>query len=96
MLAHVVDLESDIEAIQERIEAAVAPFRRKIEILDSIPGVGAVAAQAILAEIGPDMSVFPPPATVLPGPRCVPDRTSRPASADREGPGRARSGSAQS
>ncbi len=73
MLAHVVDLESDIEAIQERIEAAVNPFRRQIEILDSIPGVGAVAAQAILAEIGPDMSVFPSArhcaswATVCPG-----------------------------
>jgi transposase len=59
MLAHVVDLESDLEAVQERIEEAVAPFARQVEVLDSIPGVGRVAAQAILAEIGTDMSVFP-------------------------------------
>lgn len=59
MLAHVVDLESDIASVQERIEAAVAPFGRQVEILDSITGVGQVAAQAILAEIGADMSVFP-------------------------------------
>ena len=59
MLAHVVDLESDIEAVQERIEEAVAPFGRQVEILDSIPGVGRIAAQAILAEIGTDMRVFP-------------------------------------
>ncbi len=59
MLAHVVDLESDIEAVQERIEEAVAPFGRQVEILDSIPGVGRIAAQAILAEMGTDMRVFP-------------------------------------
>jgi transposase len=59
MLAHVVDLECDIGAVQERIEEAVAPFARQIEVLDSIPGVGTLAAQAILAEIGTDMSVFP-------------------------------------
>ncbi|MEU1029054.1 transposase [Streptomyces mirabilis] len=29
--------------------------------LDEIPGVGPVAARALLAEIGPDMSVFPSP-----------------------------------
>jgi transposase len=73
MLAHIVDLESDIEAVQERIEEAVAPFDRQIEILDSITGVGKVAAQAILAEVGADMSVFPSArrcaswATICPG-----------------------------
>lgn len=59
MLAHVADLEDDIAALSERIEEAVAPFARQVEILDSITGVGEVAAQAILAEMGTDMAVFP-------------------------------------
>ena len=59
MLAHVVDLESDIEAVQEGIEAAVAPFAAQVEALDGITGVGRIAAQATLGEIGVDMSVFP-------------------------------------
>jgi transposase len=37
----------------------VVPFARQLEVLDSIPGVDRIAAQAILAEIGADMSVFP-------------------------------------
>ena len=34
------------------------PFRALIEFLTTIPGVSAVAAPAILSEIGPDMSRF--------------------------------------
>lgn len=38
------------------------PFGRELLVrLDEIPGVGPVAARALLAEIGPDMSVFPSP-----------------------------------
>lgn len=59
MLAHVCDLESDIAAVQERIEEAAAPFAGTVEALDGITGVGPIAAQAIIAEIGLDMSVFP-------------------------------------
>jgi transposase len=59
MLAHVADLESDIAAVQERIEEAIAPFAAKVEALDGITGVGHIAAQAIIAELGTDMSVFP-------------------------------------
>jgi transposase len=59
MLAHVVDLESDIAAVQERIEAAVAPFAAQVDALDGITGVGRIAAQAILGEIGVDRGVFP-------------------------------------
>lgn len=59
MLAHVADLEADIEAIQERIDEAIRPFASQIQLLDSVTGVGEVAAQVILAELGVDMSVFP-------------------------------------
>jgi transposase len=40
MLAHVEDLESDIAALSERIQAAIAPFAAEIELLCTIPGVG--------------------------------------------------------
>ena len=40
MLAHVDDLEADIAALTERIEAATAPFEAQRLLLESIPGVG--------------------------------------------------------
>jgi transposase len=61
MLAHVEQLEADIDEVSVRIEAALAPFAREVELLDSVTGVGVTAAQVILAEIGPDMSRFPTP-----------------------------------
>jgi len=37
------------------------PFRPAAERLQTIPGVGQRAAEVLLAEIGPDMSVFSTP-----------------------------------
>ena len=59
MLDHVEAQEADIAALDERIEAALAPFVAQLELLATIPGVDHRSAQVILAEIGPDMSVFP-------------------------------------
>ncbi len=59
MLAHVEELESDIDAISGRIEQEIAPFEPAVELLRSIPGVERRAAEVILAEIGTDMTVFP-------------------------------------
>jgi transposase len=59
MLAHVEDLEDDIAALSERVEAATVPFAAEVELLCSIPGVGQRSAEVILAEIGADMGVFP-------------------------------------
>lgn len=59
MLSRTADLEEDIAAVQEQIDEVTRPFARALEILDSITGVGRVAAQAVLAEIGADMSVWP-------------------------------------
>jgi transposase len=36
-----------------------ADMRLKRELLDTIPGVGKIAAEQILAELGPDLSAFP-------------------------------------
>jgi transposase len=45
----------------------IAPFGSAAARLDEIPGIGPVAAAIIIAEIGLDMTRFPPPPTWPPG-----------------------------
>ncbi len=59
MLAHVEELEADIETLCTRIEQEIAPFEPAVELLRTIPGVQRRAAEVIISEIGTDMSVFP-------------------------------------
>jgi transposase len=59
MLARVDGINADIAAVEEQIEAHLAPFATAAVRLDEIPGIGPVAAAAIIAEIGVDMSRFP-------------------------------------
>jgi transposase len=51
-------IDHDIAALAPRIEAQLEPFRTQHQLLMQIPGVDWATAAAILAEIGPDMSVF--------------------------------------
>jgi transposase len=62
MLARIDAIDTDIAAVDQEIEQHVAPFASMIAVLDDIPGIAPVAAAAILAEIGVDMSRFPTPA----------------------------------
>jgi transposase len=62
MLSRVDALSADIATLEGRIEQQIAPFAHAVNQLDEIPGVGVTAAQAIIAEIGLDMSRFPTPA----------------------------------
>jgi transposase len=62
MLARVDAVNADIATVQARIDAQVGELAPAVVRLDAIPGVGPVAAQMILAEIGTDMSRFPTPA----------------------------------
>lgn len=62
MLHRVDAISADIATVQDRIEVQVAPFVSAVARLDEIPGVGVTAAQAIIAEVGLDMSRFPTPA----------------------------------
>ena len=59
MLARIDGIDADIAAVDEQIEGQLAPFAAAAERLDEIPGIGPVAAAAIIAEIGVDMSRFP-------------------------------------
>ena len=59
MLHRIDGIDADIAAVDEQIEAYLAPFAAAAARLDEIPGIGPVAAAVIIAEIGLDMSRFP-------------------------------------
>jgi transposase len=61
MLARVDGLSADIATVRARVEAQIGQLAPAVARLDAIPGVGPVAAQMILAEIGTDMGRFPTP-----------------------------------
>jgi transposase len=55
---HLNYLERTIGSLEERIDEQMRPFEEAVRRLDTIPGVDRVVAQAIVAEIGTDMSRF--------------------------------------
>jgi transposase len=59
MLDRIDSVEADIAALDEQIAAQLVPFAAAAARLDEIPGIGAVAAAVIIAEVGVDMSRFP-------------------------------------
>jgi transposase len=56
---HIVLLDGQMEALEERIMEQLRPYRREFDLMCTIPGVKDLNAAAVLAEIGPDMTVFP-------------------------------------
>ena len=58
-LEHLEHLEQAIATLDARVDAVIAPFAVARDRLDTITGVGKRAAEAIIAEIGVDRSVFP-------------------------------------
>lgn len=58
-LSELDNLEESMSALAAQIEQHLVPFAQQIEQLSTIPGVKHLAATAILAEIGTDMSCFP-------------------------------------
>jgi transposase len=52
-------LEAAVEEIDTQLGDALAPFREAVARVDGVPGIATVVAQAILGEIGLDMSRFP-------------------------------------
>jgi transposase len=59
ILAHIDFLTQAIDDVQIQIGERLAPFDQALQLLQTIPGIKAVAGAAILAEIGADMSRFP-------------------------------------
>lgn len=58
LLKHLDESESRIGTIDSKIEDALEKFRTELHQVDGIPGVNIVAAAAVIAEIGVDMSNF--------------------------------------
>jgi transposase len=58
ILAHIDFLEGAIGQLHDEIATALATFQEAADLLQTIPGIGAVAAAAIVAEIGADMGRF--------------------------------------
>jgi transposase len=58
-LSHIDTLDDAIERVSGEVAERVLPFESEIERLDAIPGVGRRTAEALVAEIGTDMSRFP-------------------------------------
>jgi transposase len=59
LLAHIDYLDETIASLSAEIEERLRPFERQLELLETIPGVGRLTAEVMLAEFGPDMSRFP-------------------------------------
>lgn len=59
ILAHIDFLEEMLDQLQQDIDERLRPFEEALNLLQSIPGINEVAATAILAEIGEDMTRFP-------------------------------------
>ena len=78
-----------IEKLTDRIEVMIEPFRAFRDLICTIPGVSTLVADVVIAETGADLSVFPTPEQLSPGPGWHRAATSRPAGAraPRPGPG---------
>jgi transposase len=59
ILAHLDHLEETVAILSERIAGVLAPFADAVHRLDTIPGVNQRTAEALIAEIGVDMTRFP-------------------------------------
>ena len=59
MLATIDHYTTQIEALTATIETLTEPYLHQVDQIDAVPGIGAVCAQDIIAEIGVDMAVFP-------------------------------------
>ena len=59
LLGHIDALEAAIQTLDERVELALAPHARVVELLCTIPGVAVRTAQVLIAECGLDMTRFP-------------------------------------
>ena len=59
ILDHIEYLEEQIDTISTEVTRLCEPFHEAIDLLTTIPGVGKVTAEAIVAEVGLDMSRFP-------------------------------------
>jgi transposase len=51
--------QAEIDRLEEMIDERLAPYRAQVDNLTTIPGCDTIGAAGIIAELGPDMAVFP-------------------------------------
>ncbi len=93
ILSHLDFLDEQIELLSEAIEEQLRPFAGAVELLCTIPGIQQRTAEAVLAELGTDMSRSRPSATSPAGPANAPATIAPPANAAPARPATAPSGS---
>jgi Transposase IS116/IS110/IS902 family len=59
MLERIGAVTAKLDQVTAQIDRVIAPFAHQVAQLDAITGVGVVAAQELIAEIGVDMGRFP-------------------------------------
>jgi hypothetical protein len=59
MLAWVDALDADLAELDAKLAELIAPFAVVVERLDEISGIGQLAGQLLVAELGVDMTRFP-------------------------------------
>jgi transposase len=64
-LDHIGHLDAMIAALDAQIEAMMEPFRARRDLLTTIPGIGPLAAAAVISEIGADVREYFPDAAHL-------------------------------
>ena len=55
---HICFLEQQVQGLDEQILAAMAPYQQQWQLLQTIPGVDAISAALMIAEIGVEMERF--------------------------------------
>jgi len=58
-LRHIDFLEAEVATLSADVAERMRPSGAAVALVDSVPGVALRTAEAILAEVGPDMSRFP-------------------------------------
>jgi transposase len=58
-LAQIDTLHQAVRELEAHVEEHLQPFRKNVEILTTMPGIGETAATVIVSEIGSDMARFP-------------------------------------
>lgn len=64
-LDHIGHLDAMIAALDAQVEVMMLPFRAQRDLLTTIPGIGPLAAAAVLSEIGADVTGYFPDAAHL-------------------------------
>jgi transposase len=64
-LSQIEALEAAVRDVEGRLGSQLDPFRFRIELLTTIPGISDLAAQVLLSEIGADRTRFPSAAHLI-------------------------------